>query len=116
MAWKLRPWASLVKKHSCRSALVNSTSALDRSLTLLLQHHSHKTKNFNVLTAILSDISDDSDMNFIYILSANEYQHKLRNNDRKNTLKQTKHQTKSQFAYELLGHVTKAVGIKAFYQ
>ena len=36
-----------------------------------------------VLAAILSDISDDSDTNFIYIQSANECQQQIRQNDRK---------------------------------
>jgi len=54
----------------------------------------------SVVAAILSDISDHSDANFIYILSANKCQQQIRKNDRKNTLKQIKHQTKSQFIYK----------------
>jgi len=54
----------------------------------------------SVLEAALSDISDDIDTNFMYILSANKCQQQIRKNDRKNTLKQTKHQTKSQFVYK----------------
>jgi len=68
------------------TVLVNSKSALDRSLTLLLRQRSHKknkmatlNEHTSVLAAILSDISDDSDTNFIYILSANGCQQ--RNND-----------------------------------
>ena len=58
-------------------------------------------KHTSVSVAILSDISDHSDMNFMYnILSANKCQQQIRKNDRKNTLKQTKHQTKSQFVYK----------------
>jgi len=54
----------------------------------------------SVLTAILSDISDDSDTNLIYVLSANKCQQQIREYDRKNTLKQTKHLTKSQSIYK----------------
>jgi len=39
----------------------------------------------SVLAAILSDISDQSDMNFTYILSVNKCQQQIRKNDRKNT-------------------------------
>jgi len=47
------------------------------------------------MAAILSDISDHSDTNFIYILSANKCQQQIQKNDsKKNTLKQTKHQPK----------------------
>jgi len=46
-------------------------------------------KHTSVLAAILSDISDHSDMDVIYILSANKCQQQIRKNDRKNTLKQT---------------------------
>jgi len=52
------------------------------------------------LAAILSDTSDHSDMNCMYLLSANKCQQQIIKNDRKNTLKQTKHQTKSQFVYK----------------
>ena len=54
----------------------------------------------SVLAAILSDISDHSDMNLVYILLANKCQRQIRKHDRKNTLKQTKHQTKSQLVYK----------------
>jgi len=47
---------------------------------------------------------------FIYCYRVN-----INNATTKNTLKQTKHQTKSQFVYKLLGHVTKAAGMKVFY-
>ena len=70
----LKPAASLITKHTRMSALVNSKSALDRFLTLLLRQRSRKkmaTLNEHT-AAILSDISDGSDTNFIYILSANE--------------------------------------------
>jgi len=53
----------------------------------------------SVLASIFSDISDHSDMNFIYILSANKCQQQVRENDRMNTLKQIKHQTESPFVY-----------------
>jgi len=68
----------------------------------------------SVLASILSDISDHSDTNFTYILSANKCQQQIRKNDRKNTLKQTKHDMKSQFVYKHISHVTKAAGIKVF--
>ena len=68
-----------------------------------------------VLAAILSDISDHSDMNFIDIQFANKCQQQIRKNDRKNTLKQTKHQTKSQFAYIHISYVTKAAEIGVFF-
>ena len=68
-----------------------------------------------VLAAILSDISDHSDMNFIDIQLANKCQQQIRKNDRKNTLKQTKHQTKSQFAYIHISYVTKAAEIEVFF-
>jgi len=54
----------------------------------------------SVLAAILTDISDLSDTNFIYILSANKCQQQIRKNYEKNTLKQTKHQTKAQSVYK----------------
>jgi len=54
----------------------------------------------SVLAAILSDTSDRSDTNVIYIPSANKCQQQIRKNDGKNTLKQTKQQTKSQFVYK----------------
>jgi len=54
----------------------------------------------SVLAPILSDISDHSDTNFIYILSVNKCQQQIRKNDRTNTLKQTKQQTESQFVYK----------------
>jgi len=47
----------------------------------------------SVLAAISSDISDHSDTDFIYILSANKCQQQVRKNNRNNTLKQTKHWT-----------------------
>jgi len=53
-----------------------------------------------VLATILSDISDHSDTTFIYILSANECEQQIRNNDRNNTLKQTKQQTESETVYK----------------
>ena len=49
----------------------------------------------SVLAATLSDISDHSDTNFMYILSANGCQQQTRKKDRKNTSKHTKQQTKS---------------------
>jgi len=52
----------------------------------------------SVRVVILSDISDYSDMDFIYILSANKCQQQISKNDTKNTLK--KCQTKSQFDYK----------------
>ena len=69
----------------------------------------------SVLAAIVSDISDHSDTNLIYILSTNECQQQIRKNDRKNTLKQRTHQRKSQFVYKHTTHVTKDAGIKVFY-
>jgi len=51
----------------------------------------------SVPAAILSDISDHSDTNVIYILSANKCQQQIRKNDTKNTLKETKRRTKSHF-------------------
>ena len=79
------------------TALVNSKSALDRSLTLLLQQRSRK----------------------IYLLSANKCQQRRKTNkkewqEEKKTLKQTKHQTKSQFVYKHTIHVTKAAGCVVF--
>jgi len=56
-------------------------------------------EHIDVLAASLSDITDQSDRNFIYILSAIKCEQHIRLNDRKNTLKQTKHQTKSQFFF-----------------
>jgi len=53
-------------------------------------------KHVSVLAAVLSDISDHSDMNFIYILSVNKCQQQIR----KNTSEQTKHQTKPEFVYK----------------
>jgi len=61
---------------------------------------------------MLRDISDHSDTNFIYLLSANKCQQQIRKNNRKKTLKQIKHQMKSQFVYKHLSHVTKAAGIE----
>jgi len=65
--------------------------------------HKHKLATLDeysqytsVLAEILSDISDDNDTNFIYIVSE-QCQQQIRKNNGKNTLKQTKHQTKSQF-------------------
>jgi len=88
---------------SARTILANSKSALDRSLTVLSWEHSLKknktvtlNEHMSVLAAILSDISDDSDTNFIYILSANECQQ--RNN--KEHFKIDKKRTKSQFVYK----------------
>jgi len=69
----------------------------------------------SVLAAILSDISDHIDTNFIYLLSTNKCEQQIRKNDWKNTLKQGKHQTKSQFVYKHTSHVTKAAGIEVFY-
>jgi len=67
----------------------------------------------SVLAAILTDISDLSDTNFIYILSANKCQQQIRKNYEKNTLKQRKHQTKAQSVYkQTQSHVTKAARIK----
>jgi len=66
-------------------------------------------KDISVLAAILNDISNGSDINFIYILSAKN----VNNATMKNTLKQTD-QMKSQFVYKLFGHLTKAAGIKVF--
>ena len=57
-------------------------------------------EDMSVLAAILSDISDHSDMNFIYILSVKKCRQQIRKNDRTNTLKQTKHQTRSRFVYK----------------
>jgi len=54
----------------------------------------------SVSAAILRDIADHSQINFIYIVSANKCQRQIRKNDRNNTSKQTKHQTKSQFVYK----------------
>jgi len=47
------------------------------------------SEHTSVLSAILSDSSDHSDTNFIYILSANKCQNNqiIRNDDRKNILK-----------------------------
>jgi len=67
-------------------------------------------KDISVLAAILNDISNGSDINFIHILSAKN----VNNATMKNTLKQTEHQMKSQFVYKLFGHLTKAAGIKVF--
>jgi len=53
-------------------------------------------EHISVLAAILSDISDGSVTNYIYILLASE----CHNTTTKNTLKQTNHQTKSQFVYK----------------
>ena len=69
--------ASLFKERSCRSALDRShylrdpfcsESALVNNKTATLNEHT------SVLTAILNDISDDSDTNFIHILLASECQ------------------------------------------
>jgi len=65
-------------------ALVNSKSALDRFLTLLLRERFRKNKmtilnEHSVLEAILSDISDNSDTNFIYMLTTDKCQQ--RNNE-----------------------------------
>jgi len=46
-------------------------------------------KRVSVLAAILSDIFDHSDTNFICILLANKCQQQRRKSDRKNTSKQT---------------------------
>jgi len=64
------------------------------------------------LAAILSDISDGSDTDFIYILLASECQQ--RNNEEHFKTKK-KHQTKSQT--KLFNHViiTKAAGIEVFF-
>ena len=69
------------------------------------------------MASILSDVSDHSDMNFIYILSANKCQQQMRKNDRKNTLKQIKHQNEITVCLlkKHTSHVTKAAGIKVFY-
>jgi len=64
------------------TALINPKNSLDRSLT---QERSRKNKtatlneHLTVLVAILSDISNGSDTNFIYILLASECQQ--RNNE-----------------------------------
>jgi len=50
----------------------------------------------SVSAANLSDISDRSDTNVTYTLSAKKCLLQIRKNDRKNTLKQTKHQMISQ--------------------
>jgi len=55
----------------------------------------------SVLSAIFSDISDQSDTNFIYILLASECQQQIRKNDRK----KNKHTS----------DVTNAAGIEVFY-
>ena len=87
------------------TALVNSESAVDRSLTLLLRDRSRKNKMAtlneltSVLAAILSDTSDDSDTNFIYVLSTIECQQ--RNNDEITLAAvSAKHEKKSQFVYK----------------
>jgi len=67
------------------TALVNAKSASDRSLTFCSESATRKSKMaYIVLAVISSDISDDSDTNFIYILSANKCQRQIRQNDRKN--------------------------------
>jgi len=62
----------------------------------LLNRFSVLNETLCVLAAISSDISDGSDTNFIYILTASECQE--RNNEEHS--KETKHQTKSQFVYK----------------
>jgi len=98
------------------TALVNAKSASDRSLTFCSESATRKSKMaYIVLAVISSDISDDSDTNFIYILSANKCQRQIRKNDTKNTLIQTKHATKSQFVYKKhTSHVPKPDGIEVF--
>jgi len=57
-------------------------------------------EHISFLAAILSDISNDGDTNFIHVLSVKERQQQILKNDRKNTLKQTKCQTKKNHVYK----------------
>ena len=68
------------------------------------------SEHTSVLAAILSHISDQSDTNFIYILSANKCQQQIRKNDRKNILNKKKQETKTN-----MSRVTKAAGIEVFW-
>jgi len=62
----------------------------------------------SVLGAILSDISEVSDSNFINILSANECQQ--RNNDEQFKTNKTPNEI-NLFTNKLVGHVTEAAGV-----
>jgi len=63
------------------------------------------------LTAILNDISDVSDTDFIYVLLASECQQR---NDEEHC-KTSKTPTEiSLFTNKFMGHVTKAAGIEVF--
>jgi len=64
-----------------------------------------------VLAAILSDISDDSDTNFIRVLLASEFQQQ--NNEEH--FKTNKTPNEISRLQTLLGHVIKAVGIVVFF-
>jgi len=83
-----------------------SDSNLVKNKTATLDEH------ISVLAPILSDISDGSDINFVYKLSASECQ-KCNN---KEHCKTKKAQTKSQLVYnQTHEYVTKAAGFKVFY-
>ena len=109
--------ASLFKERCCRSALRRSRPLQERSRLFsspfalrALCSRKNKTATLSehtstsVLAAILRDIYDDSDTNFIYTWPTVSERMSLNNatttNDRKNTLKQTKHLTKSQLVYK----------------
>jgi len=64
----------------------------------------------SVLAAISSDISDHSDMNFIYILS-------VKNELQKEHFKTNRHAKRKHnlFTNKHTSHVTKAAGIEVFY-
>ena len=102
-------WLRSAFARALATAFVNFLSGLDRSLfcfksALVKNKMATLNEHTSVVAAILSDISDHSDANFIYIglhvLSENKCQQQIRKNDGKNTSKQTKHQTKSQFVYK----------------
>ena len=65
-------------------------------------------EHISVLEAILNDISDGSDRNFINILSANECQQ--RNNDEQFKTNKTPNEI-NLFTNKLVGHVTEAAGV-----
>ena len=124
----LTPGASFVKARFCKNALDHSHQLQEQSRSFSpfcskravvenkmtpFRTEVYLCKNlkrtYSVLAAVLSNIYDHSDMNFIYVLSANKCQQQIRNNDRKNNLKK-KHQTKSQSVYKHTSRVTKAAG------
>jgi len=64
-----------------------------------------------VLAAILSDISDDSDTNFIRVLLASEFQQQ----NKEEHFETNKTPNEISCLQTLLGHVIKAVGIVVFF-